>query len=433
MLDGTALAARCRSSIPTSFFSASFLDRSASYERFLAIDGVLTSVVLIAVLIVYARRGQRLVRESAAGRVGTGMLLAMIGFAVVWLAEAPFGLAALWWERRHDVSHQGYLAWLLDSFLSLGSVFVFVCAAVAIAMGLAGVMRRWWWLAAAPVFVALALLFTFVSPYLVPDTSTVHDPSLRAEARALERIEGTGEARLEVQNVKRFTDAPNAMSTGFGPTKTVILWDTLLHGGFSHDQVRFVMAHEVAHLAHDDPLKQVGWLALFLIPALGLVAFFTRHRGGLAQPEAVPVALLVFVALQVVAAPALNAVTRRQEAAADWAALQATRGSGGRPRGDAPAGDEEPQRPRSAELDVRALRRPPDDHAADRDGRSVGGSALARMAAGIFAHGDSRDLGRPVAPVNATSSNSPSAVEMRMPPKKAFLVRVSSEPGASNR
>ncbi len=309
---------------PSGFFGSSFLDRSASYQRFLAINGVLASVTLILVLAVYARRGQRMVRESAAGRVGTGMLLAMIGFAVVWLAEAPFGLAALWWERRHDVSHQGYLEWLLESFLSLGSVFVFVCTAVAIAMGLAGVMRRWWWLLAAPVFVALALLFTFVSPYLIPNTSTVHSPTLQAEARALERIEGTDEARLEIQEVKRFTTAPNAMSTGFGPTKTVILWDTLLHGGFSRSQIRFVLAHEVAHLAHDDSLKQVGWLALFLIPALGLVAFFTRRSGGLAQPEAVPVALLVLVALQLAAAPALNAVTRRQEAAADWAALQAT-------------------------------------------------------------------------------------------------------------
>jgi STE24 endopeptidase len=309
---------------PNQFFTSSFLDRSGSYERFLAIDGVLASVTLVVVLAVYARRGQRLVRESAAGRVGTGMLLAMLGFAVVWLAEAPFGLAALWWERRHDVSHQGYLEWLLESFLSLGTVFVFVCAAVAIAMGLAGVMRRWWWLVAAPVFVALALLFTFLSPYLIPNTSPAHSPTLQAEARALERIEGTGDARLEIQNAHRFTTAPNAVSTGLGPTRTVILWDTLLYGGFSRSEIRFVMAHEVGHLAHDDPLKQVGWLALFLVPALGLIALFTRRRGGLAQPEAVPVALLVLVVAQLVAAPALNAVTRRQEAAADWAALEAT-------------------------------------------------------------------------------------------------------------
>jgi STE24 endopeptidase len=310
---------------PERFFGGSFLDRSAGYERFLAIEGVLSSVILIVVLAIYARRGQRLASESAAGRIGTGMLLAMLGFAVVWLAQVPFDLVALWWERRHDVSNQGYLAWLLESFLSLGSVFLFVSAAIAIAMGLAGVTRRWWWLAAAPVFVALALLFAFLSPYLIPSTSPARSPTLLAEARALERIQGTGEARLEVQNTDRFTTAPNAMSTGVGPTKTVILWDTLLHGGFGRDQVRFVLAHEVAHLAHDDSLKRVGWLALFLVPALGLIAFFTRNRGGLAQPEAVPVALLVLVGLQLLAAPALNLASRRQEAAADWAALEATR------------------------------------------------------------------------------------------------------------
>ncbi len=310
---------------PHDFFSSSFLDRSSSYERFLAIDGVLASVALIVVLAVYARRGQRLVRESAAGRVGTGMLLAMLGFALVWLAEVPFGLAALWWERRHGVSDQGYPGWLLESFLSLGAVFVFVCVAVAIAMGLAGVLRRWWWLVAAPVFVALALLFTFLSPYLIPNTSPARSPALLAEARALERIEGTDEARLEIEDVHRFTTAPNAMSTGLGPSRTVILWDTLLHGGFSRPQVRFVLAHEIGHLAHDDPLKLVGWLALFLVPVLGLIALLSRRRGGLAQPEAVPIALLVLVAAQVLAAPALNVVTRRVEAAADWAALEATR------------------------------------------------------------------------------------------------------------
>jgi STE24 endopeptidase len=51
---------------------------------------------------------------------------------------------------------------------------------------------------------------------------------------------------------------------------------------------------------------------------------FTRSRGGLARPEAVPVAILVVVALQLFATPLFNIVSRRQEAAADWAALNAT-------------------------------------------------------------------------------------------------------------
>lgn len=307
------------------FFSASFLSRSASYERFLDIDGLLAIATLLIVLAVYARRGHRLMRESAAGRVGTGMLLGMLGFAVVWLAEVPFGLAAVWWQRRHGVSHQGYLRWLFDSFFSLGSEFLFISVALAIAMGLAGVLRRWWWVAAAPVFVGLALLFTFVSPYLVPSTSPLHDPRLLADARALERSEGVGETEVRVEDVHRFTTAPNAESTGFGPTRTVILWDTLLDGRFSDSEIRVVLAHEIGHLAHDDILKGVGWFALFVIPATALIAFVTRKRGGLAQPEAVPVALLVLVTLQLLATPLFNIVSRRQEAAADWAALTATR------------------------------------------------------------------------------------------------------------
>jgi STE24 endopeptidase len=307
------------------FFSISFLQRSASYQRFLDIEGLLATATLLGVLVVYARRGHRLMRESAAGRIGTGMLLGMLGFAVVWLAEVPFGLVAVWWQRRHGVSHQGYLAWLFDSFFSLGSEFLFISLALAVAMGLAGVFRRWWWVVAAPVFVGLALLFAFVSPYLVPSTSSLHDSRLLADARALERSEGVGETKVRVQDVHRFTTAPNAESTGFGPTRTVILWDTLLDGRFSNREIRVVIAHEIGHLAHNDVLRSVGWFALFLIPASALIARLTRSRGGLARPEAVPVALLVLVALQILAMPLFNIVSRREEAAADWSALAATR------------------------------------------------------------------------------------------------------------
>lgn len=310
---------------PHDYFSDRFLDRSATYERFLAVLSLLSTAVLIAVLALYARNGARLARESAAGRVGTGLLLAMLGFAIVWLTQVPFDLAGLWWQRRYDVSDQGYVTHLLNSFLGLGSEFVFVCFGFAVMMGLAGAIRRWWWLVAVPAFAALALAFTFVSPYLIPETEPLDDPVLVQEARALERIEGVSPARLRVQKVKEFTDAPNAMSTGLGPSRTVLLWDTLLDDGFSREEVRLILAHEIGHLAHDDQLRRVGWIVVYLIPALGLLALLTRRRGGLARPEAVPLALLVLVAAQLVAGPLLNSATRREEAAADWAALEATR------------------------------------------------------------------------------------------------------------
>ena len=44
----------------------------------------------------------------------------------------------------------------------------------------------------------------------------------------------------------------------------------------------------------------------------------------MARPEAVPVAILVLVVVQLVATPFVNIVQRRVETAADWAALNAT-------------------------------------------------------------------------------------------------------------
>jgi STE24 endopeptidase len=231
----------------------------------------------------------------------------------------------VWWERRHGVSHQGYVSSVLDSFLSLGGRFLFVSFALLVAMGFARLTRRWWWALAAPLFAGLALLFTFLSVYLVTQTKVLGNPTTAADVRSLARTEGIPGTRAEVQDVHRFTTAPNAESVGFGPTRRVILWDTLLDGRFDRREVRVVTAHELGHLAHHHTLKRVGWLILFLIPATALVALATSRRGGLGRPEAVPVALLVFVLLQLISAPLMNIVSRHEEAEADWSALRATR------------------------------------------------------------------------------------------------------------
>ena len=308
----------------SSLFSSSYLSSSRSYFLLLALNALAGRLVLVAVLVLYARRGAVLMRESAAGRIGTGMLLGMLGFALVWLAEVPFTLVAVWWERRHGVSHEGYVASVLDGFLSLGGEFLYISFALLVAMGIAGLTRRWWWAFAAPVFASLALLSTYLSVYLITKREPLRDPATVADVRSLAAAEGVPGTRAEVQDVHRFTTAPNAESVGFGATRRVILWDTLLDGRFSRREVRVVTAHELGHISHHHTLKAVGWLILFLIPAAGLVALATARRGSLARPEAVPVALLVFVGLQLLASPLQNIVSRRDEAEADWSALRAT-------------------------------------------------------------------------------------------------------------
>jgi STE24 endopeptidase len=309
---------------PHAYFSDAELRRAHSYARFSDFLFWVTTLVQLLALVVYARFGARYVRESAAGPIGTGMLLGMLGFALVWAVELPFGVLDLWWQRRHGISHVGYAAYLFGGWFELGGEFVFLTFALAVVMGLARKFRDHWWIAAAPVFVGLGLLFGFVGPYLTP-THRLDDPVLLAAATRLEAEEHVGHVPIDVEDVRDVTSLPNAEAMGIGPSRRVVVWDTLVDGRFTESELRVVIAHELGHLARNHLLKAIGWYALFAFPGAYLLARATRSRGGMGEPEAVPLSLLVLVGLSLLALPLENAISRHREAEADWIALQTTR------------------------------------------------------------------------------------------------------------
>lgn len=303
----------------TEYVDAATLERADRYETFLRWEFVVSQLVLLGVLALYARYGIRFARESAAGRIGTGMLLGMIGFALVWLSQVPFRLVEVWWDRRYDQTDSGYLETLFANWIALGAEFLFVSFALAVVMALAGRFPRNWWLAAAPVFVALGALFAFIFPYL-SFTDPLEDDRLAADAVEYAEAQGIDPIEVRVEDVTDFTNSPNAYAAGFGPTKRIVFWNTLLDGRFGDGEVRVVLAHELAHHARDHIPKGIAWYALFALPGAWLIAVATRRRGGMANPEAVPLSLLVLVALNLASLPLYNAVSRHMEAEADWVA-----------------------------------------------------------------------------------------------------------------
>jgi STE24 endopeptidase len=297
--------------------------RADRYETFFRVEFVLSQLVLLAVLVVYAQRGARFARESAAGRVGTGMLLGMIGLALVWLSQVPFRLAEVWWDRRYGQTDSGYLETLFANWIQLGAEFLFICFALVVVMALAGRFPRRWWLGAAPFFVALAALFAFIFPYLSP-TEPLHRPDLEADAKAFAKAQGIEPVPVRLEDVTDFTNAPNAYAVGFGPTKRIVFWNTLLDGRFTTAEIRVVLAHELGHHSRDHIPEGLAWYALFALPGAWLIAVATRRRGGMANPAAVPLSLLVIVVLDLVSLPVYNAISRHMEQEADWVALETT-------------------------------------------------------------------------------------------------------------
>lgn len=210
-------------------FGADLVRQAEDYDRFLYLNWLASQLVLVVVLLVYARRGVGFVRESAAGRIGTGMLLGMLGLALVWLAQLPFGLAAHWWQRRHGVSDEGYAAWVFGDWAELGAAFLSICLALVIVMAVAGRLPRHWWLPGALVFVAIGAGFQLALPYLLSiGTDPLRDRGLLAAARTYERAQRVDHIPVRVERVSDFTDQVNAYAIGVGPSRRVVLWDTLL-------------------------------------------------------------------------------------------------------------------------------------------------------------------------------------------------------------
>jgi STE24 endopeptidase len=305
-------------------FGKALVRKAVHVERFFLFTWVLGQVALFATLWIYARRGPRFARESAAGPIGTGMLLGMLGLGIVWLVQLPFTLLEVWWARRYGLTEAGYLEWALHHWIELGGAFVSLCMALLVVMFLARWLGEIWWIPGAFVFVAIGATFAFAQPYL-GGTTPLENPELKRSAREFEQKQGVSRIPIDVEDVSGTTSQANAYAVGFGPSRRVVLWSTMLDGTFSDAEVRAVLAHEIGHHSSKHIPKGIAWFALCALPGAWVLMRVTRRRGGMGEAAAIPLALLVVASIQLALTPAQTWISRRMEAEADWKALQTTR------------------------------------------------------------------------------------------------------------
>ena len=123
-------------------------------------------------------------------------------------------------------------------------------------------------------------------------------------------------------DASRRTTATNAYVTGLGPTKRVVLYDTLIER-YPRDEVRVVVAHELAHVAHRDIPRGVLYGALV---APGAAWAIQRLSWALSEERGTADALpALALATALVAAPIgliANRISRAIERRADEFSLE---------------------------------------------------------------------------------------------------------------
>lgn len=300
-------------------FGAGVVHDAQRFERFLDWDWVVGTAIALGAYALMARRGRPLAGRLGLGPVNAGIIVGVVVLTVVWTVELPFQIAALWWERRHGISFESYASTVAAAWAQLIGRALIAVVALAIVIGLARRFARWWWAMAAVCLGALLLAQQFVAPYLATVGTHSAPKVLRSELRMLARREHAGSPPLRIQNVSSRTSEENAFSIGVGPSERVIVWDTML--GNPPGETRFVLAHELAHIARNHILRGVAWFVLLTLPVLLLLSRIVDLR----RPQSVPIALLVIALARVALLPVQDGVSRRYEAEADWVGLNGDR------------------------------------------------------------------------------------------------------------
>lgn len=315
-----------------SVFSAREIARAEQFSQWARVwswSSLAVSLVVAAVL-GFTRLGRRLVDRVPGPwwvRVVGGVTLVLLAGR---LATLPLAVAARTHVRDYGLSTQSWSGFASDLARGLAVEVVVTSVAMLVLVGSARRWRRAWPAVAGAALGGLVLVGSFVYPVVVEplfNTFTPLAPSpLRSAVLDLAEREGVPVHDVLVTDASRRTTTLNAYVSGFGSTRRVVLYDTLVED-LPQDQTLAVVAHELAHARHRDVLvgSLLGALGVvFAVGVLGLVAGESERRR-VRDPRVVPWVLALVAVGSLLASPVQNLVSRQIETRADVDALLATR------------------------------------------------------------------------------------------------------------
>jgi STE24 endopeptidase len=242
------------------------------------------------------------------------------------VVRTPLAFWRGWWrERKWGFSTQGAGGWLGDRAKGLAVSVVLGAGAWAAAVVLARALPGWWAVPAAAALALAVLLLSFVAPVVLEPLFNrfrpLDDETLAASLRQLSTRAGVPVRDVLVADASHRTRKVNAYVSGFGRTRRVVVFDTLLEAA-DPAEVEVVVAHELGH-RRDGHVVKLTLLAM--AGAVGVVLLLWAVLGTrMADPRTLPEALLLLLAFELVALAPGAWLSRRFERAADRCSLDLT-------------------------------------------------------------------------------------------------------------
>lgn len=186
----------------------------------------------------------------------------------------------------------------------------------------------YWWLHVWLFWCGFNLLILFVYPsWIAPlfnKFTPLDDEPLKARIQALLQRCGFAASGLFVMDGSKRSNHGNAYFTGFGKTKRIVFFDTLL-GRLQPVEVEAVLAHELGHFKHRHVIKRIVLifgLSLAFLAALGqaIDADWFFYGLGVTTKNMALALILFFLVVPVftfIFTPVTSLISRRHEYEAD--------------------------------------------------------------------------------------------------------------------
>lgn len=292
------------------------------------------------------RLNDRLLPPTGASVVQRGKYIATVGALSTVISLPLRYYSGYVIEKRYELSKQTTADWLADQAKMTA---LSMPLEVGLLEGLYAAIRRWpqsWWLVVSGATIPLTAALSQLLPVLIAPRFNRYEPladeELAERLRDLTDRAGVPVADVMQMDMSRRTSKANAFFAGLGPTRRIVLADTMLDT-FTPEEIEGVVAHEAAHQIHRDIWRLIGMAALTTLATAAsvhavagrLVRAMPSLTGtsDLANPRSLPVLGIVASVVGVLLSPWQLAQSRRMERRADSFAIRLT----GNPRGYAGA------------------------------------------------------------------------------------------------
>ena len=252
------------------------------------------------------------------------------------LLEAPFNIYRTFViEARFGFNKMTFTLYLIDA---LKGVLIGAVLGLPLLFGVLWLMERmgaYWWLYVWLVWVVFNLLVLFVYPSFIAPLfnkfSPMQDAAMQSRIETLLNRCGFTAQGLFVMDGSKRSSHGNAYFTGFGKTKRIVFFDTLLER-LSMSEIEAVLAHELGHFKHRHVVKRIAAtfaMSLGFLWLLGLLMQTTWFSQGLGvtTPSTALALLLFFMTLPIFSfllGPIMSAYSRQHEFEADAYAAKQT-------------------------------------------------------------------------------------------------------------